>query len=39
MNIERLKREFIFETFEDAFDIHKKYLRKLDKMALYLMQN
>lgn len=29
MNIERLKREFIFETFEDAFDIHRKISQEI----------
>lgn len=29
MNIERLKREFIFETFEDAFNIHRKISQEI----------
>lgn len=29
MNIERIKREFIFETFEDAFDIHRKISQEI----------
>ena len=33
MNIERIKRDFIFDSFEDALFI-RKYLKKLDKIDL-----
>lgn len=29
MNIERIKREFIFDSFEDAFNIHKKMSQEI----------
>lgn len=29
MNIERIKREFIFDSFEDAFNIHKKISQEI----------
>lgn len=29
MNIERIKRKFIFDSFEDAFNIHKKMSQEI----------
>lgn len=29
MNIERIKRKFIFDSFEEAFDIHRKISQEI----------
>ena len=37
MNIERLKRKFIFKTFEEAFDIHRKISQEIREKRIYVL--
>ena len=37
MNIERIKRKFIFDSFEDAFNIHRKISQEIREKRIYIL--